>query len=48
MSYFGRIRIWNRSSNSGFVACEDFTYDLFLDGNTECEDSVQQGDYVFF
>ena len=22
--------------------------DLFVDGSTECEDSVEQGDYVFF
>jgi hypothetical protein len=48
MSYFGRVRTWFRSSNSGFVACEDFINDCFLDGSTECEDRIEQGDYVFF
>ena len=48
MAWFGRIRRWNRSGNCGYVACESHTNDFFLDGNTECDDNVQQGDYVFF
>jgi hypothetical protein len=48
MSFFGRTRIWSRCGNYGFVACESHTNDFFLDGNTECEDNVEQGDYVFF
>ena len=47
MSYFGRVRTWFRRSNSGFVACGDFINDCILDG-TECEDIIEQGDYVFF
>ena len=48
MSFFGRIRIWSRSGNSCFVACESQTNDFFLGGNKDCEDNVEQGDYVFF
>ena len=48
MSFFGRIRIWNRSSNSGLVACESHTSDFFLDGDKDCEGNVEQGDYVLF
>ena len=48
MSFFGRIRVWSRSGNYGFVACEPHTNDFFLDGNKDCEDNVEQGDYVFF
>ena len=29
------------------MACGDFIDDCFLDG-TECEDRIEQGDYVFF
>ena len=46
--FFGRARTWFRGSNSGFVACGDFIDDCFLDGSTECEDRIEQGDYVFF
>ena len=48
MSYFGRIRRWNRSGNCGYVACESHTNDFFLDGNKDCEDNVKEGEYVFF
>ena len=48
MFYFGRIRRWNRSGDCGFVACESHTNDFFLGGNKDCEDNVEQGDYVFF
>ena len=48
MSFFGRIRIWSRSGNYGFVACEPHTNDFFLDRNKDCEDSVELGDYVLF
>ena len=47
MSFFGRIRIWSRSGNYGFVACESHTNDFFLDGNKDCEGNVEQGDSVF-
>ena len=30
------------------MACESHTNDFFLDGNKDCEDNVEQGDYVFF
>ena len=48
MSYDGRTRIWSRRGNYGFVACESHTSDFFLDGDKDCEDNVEQGDYVFF
>ena len=39
---------WSRRGNYGFVACESHTSDFFLDGDKDCEDNVEQGDYVFF
>ena len=46
--FFGRVRTWFRGGNVGFVARGDFIDDCFLDGSTDCEDRVEQGDYVFF
>ena len=46
-SYFGRIRRWHRIGSWRFVACETHTSEFFVDGDRDCEDTVDQGDYVF-
>ena len=48
MSYVGRIRRWHRTGSWGFVACETHKSEFFWDGDRDCEDNVDQGDYVFF